>query len=161
MADLFRAYGKAALYAAGVENNLILVIALVKSQGHDDDTFSREHKKLERKTLGRLIQEAKDISIFSSESYDNLSLILKHRNWMVHNIARESFGFTVQKNGDEKLVRTLDEFSKFFWGASELIYEKITELMEERGVKQETVSKLLKAALEANLEPNKALKSDS
>jgi hypothetical protein len=44
MSNLFTAYGKAAMAAAGVENSLILLIALVRSEGLSDEYFTKEYK---------------------------------------------------------------------------------------------------------------------
>ena len=156
MADLYRAYGKAALSAAGLENQLILLIALIRSIDDTDEKFSNEYKKLERKTLGSLIREAKESSIFSEESDKNLGLILKHRNWMVHHIARDTLGFILQKGGDEILVNTLYEIDKFFLGASEIIHEKIIEMSTQRGIGQEDIENLVMLAFDAQIELNKS-----
>jgi hypothetical protein len=156
MADLYRAYGKAALSVAGLENNLILLIALIRSIDKSDEIFSIEYKKLERKTLGALINEAKKSSAFSKESDNNLDLILKYRNWMVHHIARDTLGFILQKDGDEMLVNNLYEIDKFFHDASEMVYEKTVELSTQRGISQEYVKKLVKLAFEAQIDSNKS-----
>ncbi|HCG9944403.1 TPA: hypothetical protein NJ896_004613, partial [Vibrio parahaemolyticus] len=109
--DLYREYGKAALAAAGLENKLILLIALHRSEIQGDEIFTREYEELHRKTLGGLIKEAQKSSIFTESSNDNLKLILEHRNWMVHHIARDMLGYVVQEKGMEKLEYNLRELA--------------------------------------------------
>ncbi|MBP7662936.1 hypothetical protein ACGMNB_02565 [Shewanella oncorhynchi] len=155
MAELFTAYGKAAMYAACLENSLILLIALARSSPLCDG-FSFEHNKLKQKTLGALINEAKKSSIFSSESNKNLDLILKYRNWMVHDIARDALGFILQKDGNAILANTLCELSEFFHETSEMVYAKIAELCELRGINQADIDNLVKSVFEAQIEPDKS-----
>lgn len=154
LADLFRAYGKAALSVAGVENQLIFLIALIRSEGRPDDVFSTEHNKLEKKTLGALIREAKNSAVFTKESDEKLGMVLKYRNWMVHHIARDSLGFILQKNGEKLLEQQLLELDKFFSGASEVIFEEIIKLMAARGIKENTIVNILGSVFTANIEPN-------
>lgn len=151
MVDLYRAYGKAALAAAGLENSLMLLIALKKAEGKDDSIFLIEHRKLERKTLGALIRDAKSLSVFTDASDDNLNLILIYRNWMVHNIARDMLGYILQKDGNVILEKNLEELHTFFKGASEAIYQEAVKLSEKRGIKQEYVTELVKLAFEEEI----------
>jgi hypothetical protein len=159
VADLYRAYGKAALYAAGLENKLVLALALKRSAGLGDDAFLKEYAKLEKKTLGPLISESKASALFNEDSEENLRLVLQHRNWMVHNIARDVLGFVVQKDGESILEHNLLEIANFFQGVSELIYQEIIKLAEARGIPETLINELVAGAFSADIEPNKPLNS--
>lgn len=131
----------------------MLLVALARSANEDDAKFSNEYKKLEKKTLGALINEAIKSIIFSEGSKRNLSLILKYRNWMVHDIARDILGYSIQKDGEHLLEKHLEEISLFFEGALDLIYEKIVEYSADRGICRESVEQLAKCAFEEKIEP--------
>ncbi|HGS5189924.1 TPA: hypothetical protein ACMDQU_004542 [Vibrio parahaemolyticus] len=122
--DLYREYGKAALAAAGLENKLILLIALHRSENQSDE-------------------------IFTESSNENLKLILEHRNWMVHHIARDMLGYVVQEKGMEKLEYNLRELAAFFNGASEMCWQEIQKLTKDRGINQEPLQKAINEALDA------------
>ncbi|ELE7615413.1 hypothetical protein RB978_004309 [Vibrio vulnificus] len=147
--DLYREYGKAALAAAGLENKLILLIALNRSENQSDEVFTIEYEKLHRKTLGSLIKETQKSSIFTESSNENLKLILEHRNWMVHHIARDMLGYVVQEKGMENLEHNLRELSVFFNGASEMCWQEIQKLSKDRGINQEPLQKAINEALDA------------
>jgi hypothetical protein len=155
MTDLYRAYGKAAMHAAGMENNLVLALAMKRSEGKSADVFSKEHAKLQRLTLGPLIEQSKASGIFSEASENHLRVVLEYRNWMVHEIARDAIGFIVQKGGGNKLQKTLLEIGELFQGVSELLFNEIINLGEARGIRKEHLHELVELAFAAEIEPNK------
>ncbi|TQQ54211.1 hypothetical protein [Vibrio cholerae] len=132
--DLYREYGKAALAAAGLENKLILLIALHRTTSQNDEIFTKEYEKLHRKTLGGLIKEARASAIFTESSNENLKLILEFRNWMVHHIARDMLGYVVQENGMKNLEHNLREIAVFFNEASEMCGQEIQRIIKDRGI---------------------------
>ena len=147
--DLYREYGKAALAAAGLENKLILLIALHRTTDQNDEVYTREYEKLHRKTLGGLIKEAQKSAIFTESSNDNLKLILEYRNWMVHHIARDMLGYVVQEKGMKNLEHNLREITVFFHGASEMCWQEIQRLIKDRGINLEPWQKVINEALDA------------
>lgn len=159
--DLYREYGKAALAAAGLENKLMLLIALHRSTNKSDEFFNKEYEKINRKTLGGLIRVAQKSSIFTENSNANLNLILEHRNWMVHNIAQDMLGYLVQDNGMKNLEHNLREISAFFNAASEMFWQEILKLTKERGINQELLQKAINATFTAKRQSHKHPKMES
>ncbi|MGH2438215.1 hypothetical protein [Vibrio cholerae] len=147
--DLYREYGKAALAAAGLENKLILLIALYRTTSQNDEIFTKEYEKLHRKTLGSLIKEARASAIFTESSNENLKLILEFRNWMVHHIARDMLGYVVQENGMKNLEHNLREIAVFFNEASEMCWQEIQRIIKDRGINLEPWQKVINEALDA------------
>jgi hypothetical protein len=160
MADLYRAYGKAAMHAAAIENKLVLLIAMKYSEGKDDSEFRRQHERWRRKTLGALINEAFKAGLFTNESKENLELLLEYRNWMVHELARDTLGFIVQKDGLAQLEQVLLDMADFFVAVSNFLHALIEEITVSRGISKEHVQNLVVKAFSANIQLNKLFQSE-
>ena len=155
MPDLFRAYGKAAMSAAGLEQCLVLVLALQRAHGESDSVFSREHNNLRKMTLGPLLQAAKNELEYRGDPTDVFNQILECRNWLVHKVPSDTLGFVIQKDGVNNLEHNLLEIANFFSAASDMLRENIVELSEHRGIPESLVVDLVTEAFNAKIESNK------
>ena len=119
-----------------LEYNLANIIAVKKMQIAVEKTESTtliefdglkqkcevEYKRINKLTLGKIIDELKKIDIFDSDKIENINEVLSQRNHIVHNVFKEDLfskkfsdimevdGYIDTLNGVEERIKELNDY---------------------------------------------------
>jgi hypothetical protein len=135
--EVFAAYGLAAFESAGLEESIVLLLA-IEAMVSGADRGSDEMRELmntrRRKTLGQLLSEAKATQLMPDEVIDRFSEALVDRNWLIHRFHRELIPEVVDPVRLASLVARLRGMREQFVQTGSLAHSLIEDRLTQQNV---------------------------
>jgi hypothetical protein len=155
--DVYAYFGLAAYYAQSFETSLELLLFLHHRHCNspltqrDLDVFNTS---LEKKTLGKLINDLRDTSPFINISHDIdeiLDTARKNRNFLIHDFFKQRSVLFMSEGGRERMIAELVEIGNSLKLADTVIVPIYTLLSKAMGITEEMIeTEMAKWKAEAN-----------
>ncbi len=144
------AYGRAVLAAYSLEQTLyvLLVIRLPKAVvSNKRETFDHEQKKLQKLTLGRLVERV--IAEFEIHDHwqEELDNMVYFRNRLVHSIAVDITTSVLRHGNKQRIVEELEEIRSYFIETNREMRKILFACLEPNGLTEEKVNEIARALL--------------
>lgn len=145
MLAVHAAYGRAMLYAHGLEKRLsALLIANTVDQKKSREDTKEEIASIDRLTLGSLIKRVASEYELSDDLLEELDNMLSFRNELAHRISNQLLAATREQAWEEKTVVELGEIATYFRRTSAALSPFVSEWFSNNGFDQ---AEILRRAL--------------
>lgn len=133
---LFAVYGLAVFESAGLEESIVLLLA-IQAMEAGVDRGSEEMRELltsrRQRTLGRLLGEAGREGLLPGEVVDRFTDALAERNWLIHHFQRELIPEIVDPGRIDALLARLDNMRKRFVETGAMANSLMDERLSQQG----------------------------
>ncbi|AZH30502.1 hypothetical protein [Paenibacillus sp. M-152] len=148
--ECYAHFGLAVFYSQVLEHQLVNMIVLLKrSQGlvPTEDDFEALFERKFSITMGRLINEIKQVFELKDKDIDELEAILKLRNFIVHDFFKEKIELTFTKTGRNELIDELNSFVNRVKIMDNRLMEISSDLYRKSGITQQMIEDEVKRGI--------------
>lgn len=138
--QVYAYFGKAVYFAQVLEYQLINMLLIyskrknIKMRHEIFDSLFIEYKK---KTFGGLLQKVKKVFSIEDALLNELTTLLKKRNYLVHDYFKDKIHMFYNQLGRETMISEFNELTDAFKEMDAGLYKKTESIMNDMGITAE------------------------